>query len=178
MKEASKTIYPIFIFLTFMNITIVIFSSIFLSNVPKKKDVIRNTSDEIFVNSSIQEKDNATTDKKKLVKAAKVKTKKNKVKDVDSSMTSMYQSLIVGEYEVGNDCIFRFNSNNSFDGYFDAQHVNVTGYQYEVVSTGGNNVLNIYNKGKNAVVSYYVMLNEDADILLYYPDADVKIVLD
>lgn len=96
---------------------------------------------------------------------------------IDKTMLSMYQSLLVGHYEAGSGISYNFLADGTFSGYFDDKHQMVKGYTYEVGSTGGNNIVNIYNKERSAVVSYYILLSDDADIILYYPEADVKIPL-
>lgn len=103
---------------------------------------------------------------------------KKKTNDVDSSMTGMYASLLIGDYSLGNGIKYKFSSGGSFSGYFDDEHTDVKGYYYEVVLIGGNNVVNIYSKDKTSVVSYYIILSEEADIVLYYPEANIRFTLE
>lgn len=103
---------------------------------------------------------------------------KKKTNDVDSSMTGMYASLLIGDYSLGNGIKYKFSSDGSFSGYFDDEHTDVKGYYYEVVLIGGNNVVNIYSKDKTSVVSYYIILSEEGDIVLYYPEANIRFTLE
>ncbi|MCI8781786.1 MAG: hypothetical protein HFH70_14180 [Lachnospiraceae bacterium] len=123
------------------------------------------------------------SEKKKMGKSDKENIKLNivsrqKTNDVDSSMTDMYASLLIGDYSLGNGIKYKFSSNGSFSGYFDDEHTDVKGYYYEVVLIGGNNVVNIYSKDKTSVVSYYIVLSEEADIILYYPETDIRFTLE
>ena len=52
------------------------------------------------------------------------------------------------------------------------------GYYYEVALFGEENVVNIYNKDKTSVVTYYIAFSEEADIVLYYPEANIKFTLE
>lgn len=96
---------------------------------------------------------------------------------MDKTMLSMYQSLLIGNYKAKGGISYSFLANGIFSGYFDDKHQRVKDYTYEIESTGGNNIVNIYNKERSAVVSYYILLSDDFDIILYYPEADVKILL-
>lgn len=135
---------------------------------------------------SLDKKDNAavsldnikkTGDKENIsIQSNKVLANTDKSK-VDKTMLSMYQSLLIGTYTAKGGIRYNFLANGGFSGYFDDKHQRVKGYTYEVESTGGNNVVNIYNKERSAVVSYYILLSDDVDIILYYPEADVKIPL-
>jgi len=96
----------------------------------------------------------------------------------DKTMLSIYQSLLAGNYRAEGGIRYNFLSDGSFSGYFDDKHRMVKDYSYEVVPTGGNTVVNIYNKGHSAMVSYYILLSDDTDIMLYYPEADFKVLLE
>lgn len=97
---------------------------------------------------------------------------------VNSSMTDMYASLLIGDYSLENGVEYKFSSDGKFAGYFDDRHTDVKGYYYEVALFGEENVVNIYNKDKTSVVTYYIAFSEEADIVLYYPEANVKFTLE
>ncbi len=93
-------------------------------------------------------------------------------------MTDMYASLLIGDYSLENGVEYKFSSDGKFAGYFDDRHTDVKGYYYEVALFGEENVVNIYNKDKTSVVTYYIAFSEEADIVLYYPEANVKFTLE
>lgn len=103
---------------------------------------------------------------------------KEKPDKVTSSMTDMYASLLIGDYSLENGVEYKFSSDGKFAGYFDDRHTDVKGYYYEVALFGEDNVVNIYNKAKTSVVTYYIAFSEEADIVLYYPEANVKFTLE
>ena len=170
MVTMKAIIKRMILIMTIWNITVICFLHIMLG---ENKRSLKKTIQ--FSQSLSTEKD--LSDSVSKIKAV-TKTKKSKITNLDQSMVSVYSSLIIGNYSLKNGLKYSFSSDGKFSGYFDDKHTSVKNYHYEVVSTGGNNVLNIYNEEKTSVVTYYVMLSDDADIVLYYPESDVKFLLE
>ena len=151
---------------------IIIFSILFMT----KKTTITSLNQKNYAATSM---DNIERDDKEEISIQSNKVRKDTDKSkIDKTMYSMYQSLLIGSYKTKSGIKYNFLSNGSFSGYFDDKHQQVKDYTYEIESTGGNNVVNIYNKEHSAMVSYYIMLSDDVDIVLYYPEADLKILLE
>lgn len=97
---------------------------------------------------------------------------------VSNDMSGLYSSLLLGKYKVGQGIVFEFQSDGSYSGYFDDQHPDVTGYTYTLKYDGSNYLLSIFNERKSAKVTYYVILTDDAGIILKYPQSNVEIKLE
>ena len=80
-------------------------------------------------------------------------------------------------FYVNNTITFNFGYGNLFSGFFDSSNVSVHGFSYEIAFLDEQMVLNIYNSDRTAVVMYYVYLDSNDDISLYYKDADITMGL-
>ena len=80
-------------------------------------------------------------------------------------------------FYVNNTIIFDFGYGNLFSGFFDSTNASVHGYSYEIAFLDEQMVLNIYNSNRTAVVMYYVYLDSNDNIFLYYKDADIMMEL-
>lgn len=97
---------------------------------------------------------------------------------------SVYYALLQGSYaEMSENVNLSFGLNGIFEGFFDNEHPDVTGYTYEVlqpvddcdISYEAN--VNIYNADKSIYVQYKLLFDEESNMQLYYPDSKIYMVL-
>ena len=97
--------------------------------------------------------------------------------DAEDSMMDVYYMLLQGStVDLGNNKVLHFETDGTFNGYFDDNNTNVSNYLYEVISESDDSQyvanVNIYNEDKTSVVQYKLSFDENSDMQLYYPDAE------
>ena len=99
-------------------------------------------------------------------------------------MVDIYYTLIQGSHaEIAEGVHLYFGVDGTFEGFFDNEHPNVTGYTYELLKPVGEDGesyeadVNIYNADKSIFVQYKLMFDEDSNMQLYYPDSKIYILL-
>jgi hypothetical protein len=97
--------------------------------------------------------------------------------DRDSSMEQIFYSVIIGDYVINENMEYNFGVDGTFSGFFDDKNRSVKGYTYEIFVVNEEAYINIYNDEKTAKVSYELILLGESKLALYYPAADLKIVL-
>lgn len=109
--------------------------------------------------------------------------------DASGSMNNVYYNLIQGTTGKLNDYNMHFDWGGEYNGFFDSNNTNVSGYKYTVteLADGDSNRnvnyvanLNIYNKDMSVSVQYKIVFDSSASdfpILLYYPSAKLYIAL-
>ena len=92
-------------------------------------------------------------------------------------MENIFSEKIIGKYKINDFMEYKFGMNGIYSGFFDDNHTNVSGYCYEIVVFEDEAKLNIYNAEKDKIVTYELLLIDDTSIALYYPSANLKIIL-
>ena len=95
-----------------------------------------------------------------------------------SDYLSIYRDLIVGRYYIYNQYLFDFTVDGSFNGFFDVNNQNVSGYLYEIVEIDNEPILHIINNERSAYVDYKIRLNKDKKIVLQFMNSESEFVLD
>ncbi|MDD3417533.1 MAG: hypothetical protein PHY47_26675 [Lachnospiraceae bacterium] len=98
--------------------------------------------------------------------------------EATDQMTNVYYALIQGSYaEVSEGKKLSFGPDGSFEGFFDNENPNVTGYTYEVLNPvedcdiSYEASINIYNADKSVYVQYKLLFDQDSNMQLYYPES-------
>lgn len=105
------------------------------------------------------------------------------------NMNSVYYNLVQGTSAKLNEYTLNFEYGGTFNGFFDDNNPDVTGYKYTVTELAdgdtNSNVnavanLNIYNRDMSVRVTYKLVFDSssnDFPLLLYYPAAKLYIAL-
>lgn len=93
------------------------------------------------------------------------------------SFRNMICEQIIGEHYIEDDLFYDFAADGTFSGFFDSNEPEVKGYNYEIITHGGDAVLSIYNPDKTMVVTYEISITNTEQIILYYPASKYKIIL-
>lgn len=102
--------------------------------------------------------------------AKKINYKDEYLAGYEIEQESYIHGIIIGRYYYLNNILFEFGNNGVYNGFFDNQNKNVSGYKYEIVSLGDNFYVNIYNKEETAAVQYRIYLKSEKLILCYEPN--------
>lgn len=104
----------------------------------------------------------------------------DRIKNQNSKETSynqIYTSLLPGVYILEDGKSFSFTKTGAFNGYFNADNPEVTGYSYELsIDKDDNNIVTIYNPKKTESVKY-ILRFESTGIVLKVPDSDISFLL-
>jgi hypothetical protein len=107
----------------------------------------------------------------------------NAMAQAENEMTNIYSILIggtsgdIGEYHMS------FGTDGSFDGFYDNDNCNISGYTYEILKAlddDGSDVVanvNIYNSDSTSYVQYKLKFDENSNLMLYYPGSDLFVEL-
>lgn len=83
----------------------------------------------------------------------------------------IYKALIPGTYEAEEGISFTFNSDGTFDGYYNADNPNVTRYNYDIEGEiGVNSCIKISNPTCTESETYPLEFTSDGKILMYYSE--------
>ena len=94
-----------------------------------------------------------------------------------SDYLSIYRKLLVGRYYVYDYYLFDFTIDGAFNGFFDSEEQNVSGYLYEVLEIDNEPILRIINNDKSSYVDYVLKLTSDNKIILKYVNSDSEFSL-
>ncbi len=83
----------------------------------------------------------------------------------------IYQALIPGIYEAEEGIVFDFNTDGTFEGYYNAENPNVTRYNYGIEGEiGVDSCIKISNPTFTESESYPLEFTSDGKILMYYSE--------
>jgi len=83
----------------------------------------------------------------------------------------IYKALIPGTYEAEEGIVFTFNTDGTFDGYYNADNPNVTRYNYDIEGEiGVDSCIKISNPTFTESESYPLEFTSDGKILMYYSE--------
>ena len=95
----------------------------------------------------------------------------------EHDMNEIYESLLIGDYFTDNGLEFNFQQNHMYSGFFSSEKVNVTGYQYEIISDENGSYVNIYDTNKTEKVSYILTIDAAGKMILTFPNNGDSITL-
>lgn len=99
-------------------------------------------------------------------------------KEADDSLSYIYMSLVENSHaELDGGITYNFEPDGKFSGYFDADNPKVEGYTYRIKVDEDDIVLTIYNKEETQLVQYTLMIKENGQLALDYPDFKEPITL-
>lgn len=98
-------------------------------------------------------------------------------KEADDSLSNIYMSLVENTHAELNGVTYKFEPDGKFSGYFDSNNPNVEAYTYRITMDGDDIVLTIYNKEETQFVQYTLILMENGQLAIDYPDFKKPITL-
>ena len=99
-------------------------------------------------------------------------------KEADDSLSNIYMSLVENTHaELDGGISYNFEPDGKFSGYFDVNSPKVEGYTYRISMDGDDIVLTIYNKEETQFVQYALVVMENGQLALDYPDFKKPITL-
>lgn len=98
--------------------------------------------------------------------------------DTTEAIYDIYEILIVGNFKLGKDLEFNFDSAGSYSGFFDNENRFVEGYTYQLEKNDGQTLVHIYNEDKSRIVTYVMTLSEETgNIILELPGTGKQLEL-
>lgn len=83
----------------------------------------------------------------------------------------IYKALIPGTYEAEEGVVFTFNTDGTFNGYYNSENPNVTRYNYSIEGEiGVDSCIKISNPTFTESESYPLEFTSDGKILMYYSE--------
>lgn len=99
-------------------------------------------------------------------------------KEADDSLSNIYMSLVENTHaELDGGISYNFEPDGKFSGYFDVNSPKVEGYTYRISMDGDDIVLTICNKEETQFVQYALVIMENGQLALDYPDFKKPITL-
>lgn len=95
----------------------------------------------------------------------------------ETSYNQIYGALLPGVYILEDGKSFSFTKTGAFNGYFNSENPEVTGYSYELsIDKDNNNVVTIYNPKRTESVKYTLTF-ENKGIVLKLPGTETSYTL-
>jgi hypothetical protein len=95
----------------------------------------------------------------------------------DEAIVELYKDMIKGTYYISDNMSYSFGENGVYDGFFDSNNIQVSGYQYDVLKNDDLLILNIYSPEYTAMVTYTMSVNSKGNIVLHYGTGEIYIEL-
>lgn len=96
--------------------------------------------------------------------------------DKETSYNQIFTSLLPGVYILEDGKSFSFTKTGAFNGYFNDENPDVTGYSYELSVDADKNIITISDPKKTQSVRY-ILEFEGTGIVLRVPDSDITYLL-
>lgn len=97
---------------------------------------------------------------------------------IDERVENILRENLLGNFKTESGAEFSFGKNSYYSGFFDSQNQEVYGYIYNLYEEEGSYYISICDSKKTKMVVYQVVMKSESRFILYYPKADLKIVIE